>query len=139
LCIRAKTQYHNKENAMSCSSCSSTPVTMIYSCSGAADVGEIADRTARTLSLEGVGRMSCALGVGAGVQSLRNGALSAGKVLAIDGCATGCVAKAMELSGVTEYVHLELGSAGFDKGKSPASEENVRKACDLARERLASA
>lgn len=123
---------------MSCS-CSSAPVTAIYSCSGAADVGELADRTARTLSREGLGRMSCAVGVGAGIQSLRNGALSAGRILAIDGCATRCVAKALAEAGVDEYVHMELGTEGFPKGQSPASEENINKACCLARERLAAA
>ncbi|HNY30297.1 MAG TPA: putative zinc-binding protein [Fibrobacteria bacterium] len=124
---------------MSCSNCATTPATMIYSCSGAADVGEISDRVARTQSREGLGKMSCAVGVGAGIQSLRNGALSAGRVLAIDGCAVRCVAKAMGEAGVTEYVHIELGSEGFAKGASPASEENVAKACDMARTRLASA
>ena len=124
---------------MSCSSCSSTPSTLIYSCSGAADVGEISDRVARTLSREGSGKMSCAVGMGAGVQSLRNGALSAGRILAIDGCATRCVAKALAETGVTEYVHIELGSEGFAKGASPASEENVGKACAIARQRLVAA
>jgi len=123
---------------MTCS-CSSAPATVIYSCSGAADVGEIADRTARTLSREGAGKMSCAVGVGAGIQSLRNGALSAGRILAIDGCATRCVAKALAEAGVTEYVHFDLGSEGFAKGASPATEDNIAKAFSLARERLAAA
>ncbi len=123
---------------MSCS-CSSAAVAVIYPCSGAADVGEIADRTARILSREGVGKMSCAVGVGAGIQSLRNGALSAGRILAIDGCATRCVAKALAEAEVTEYVHIDLGSEGFAKGNSPASDENVARACSLARKRLATA
>lgn len=123
---------------MSCS-CSSAPVTVIYSCSGAADVGEIADRCARVLSREGAGKMSCAVGVGAGIQPLRNAALSAGRILAIDGCATRCVAKALAESGVTEYVHIDLGREGFAKGASPVSEENIDKACGVARQRLAPA
>lgn len=123
---------------MSCS-CSSAPVTAIYSCSGAADVGEIADRTARALSREGLGKMSCAVGVGAGIQSLRNGALSAGRVLAIDGCSTRCVAKALVESGVAGYMHIDLGNEGFAKGESPASEMSIERACCVARERLAAA
>lgn len=117
----------------------STPSTVIYACSGAADVGEIADRTARQLAREGIGKMSCAVGVGAGIQSLRNGALSAGRILAIDGCGTRCVAKAMAEAGVTEYVHMELTTAGFPKGGSPASPENIARACAMARERMAAA
>ncbi|HNY30371.1 MAG TPA: putative zinc-binding protein [Fibrobacteria bacterium] len=124
---------------MSCNGCSNAPATILYACSGAADVGELADRAARMLSREGVGKMSCAVGVGAGVQSLRNGALSAGRILAIDGCAVRCVAKALAQSGVTEYVHIELGEEGFAKGSSPASEENLRKVLDLARARMEAA
>lgn len=122
---------------MSCSSCSdSAPIPVIYACSGAADVGEIADRAARRLSGLGLGKMSCAAGVGAGIPSLRNGAFSAGRVLAIDGCATRCVAKAMAESRVAEFVHVELGSEGFAKGRSPATEENVARAVEVLRCRL---
>lgn len=124
---------------MSCSSCSGAPSTIVYSCSGAADVGEISDRVARGLSREGIGKMSCAVGMGAGVQSLRNAALSAGRILAIDGCATRCVAKALAESGVTEYVHVELGSLGFGKGASPATDDNVAKASGMVRQKLAAA
>jgi len=120
-------------------SCTSTPSTVLYACSGAADVGEIADRTARTLSREGLGKMSCSVGVGAGIQGLRNTALSAGRVVALDGCATRCVAKALAEAGVTDFVHLDLGSEGFPKGASPASAENVERACALARTRLTAA
>lgn len=124
---------------MTCACSNTTPVTAIYSCSGAADVGELADRAARALVREGAGKMSCAVGVGAGVQPLRNTALSAGRVLAIDGCAVGCVAKAMEQAGVTEFVHVELGQAGFPKGSSPASDENLAMALGVLRGRLAAA
>lgn len=123
---------------MSCS-CTSTPSTVLYACSGAADVGEIADRAARLLSREGLGKMSCSVGVGAGIQGLRNTALSAGRVVALDGCATRCVAKALAEAGVTDFVHLELGTEGFPKGASPANEANVERACALTRTRLAAA
>jgi uncharacterized metal-binding protein len=124
---------------MACNTCSATPTTLLYACSGAADVGEISDRTARALTRKGLGKMSCAVGVGAGIQSLRNAALSAGKILAIDGCATRCMAKAMAEAGVTEYIHLELGTEGFAKGATPVTQENIDNACRLARTRLATA
>ena len=115
--------------------CSQEPTLMIYACSGAADVGEIADRTARHLAREGKGKMPCAVGVAAGVPSLRNAALSAARVLAIDGCAVQCVAKALSSADVKGFSHLELGQAGFAKGQSPANDANleraVSKACEL--------
>lgn len=46
---------------MSCS-CTIGKTTMIYACSGASDVGEIADRTVRTLGKTGFGKMSCGVG-----------------------------------------------------------------------------
>lgn len=124
---------------MTCNCTSNTPLTAIYSCSGAADVGELADRAARALARSGAGRMSCAVGVGAGVQSLRNTALSAGRVLAIDGCAVGCVSSALKQAGVAEFVHVELGRAGFPKGTSPADETNLAAVLALVQERLATA
>ena len=38
--------------------CSGGP-TLVFACSGAADVGEISDRAARKLSKDGVGAMYC--------------------------------------------------------------------------------
>ena len=43
---------------MSQSTCGGGP-RLIFACSGASDVGEIADRAARKLSREGVGKMYC--------------------------------------------------------------------------------
>ena len=79
--------------------------------------------------------MSCAVGVAAGVSSLQNTALSAARILAIDGCAVQCVAKALSNAGVKNFSHLELGQAGFIKGQSPANDANLEraasKACEL--------
>ena len=44
--------------------CCSGGVRMIYACSGAADVGEIADRVARKLRDEGFTKMSCLAAIG---------------------------------------------------------------------------
>ena len=37
---------------------------LIFACSGAADVGEIADRAARELTKNGLGKMFCLAGIG---------------------------------------------------------------------------
>ena len=47
---------------------------LIYACSGAADVGSLADRTARWLHLSGWGKMHCLAGVGAGLDGIVNAA-----------------------------------------------------------------
>ena len=43
--------------------CSAGP-KLIFSCSGAADVGELADQTARKLTRNGDGKMFCLAGIG---------------------------------------------------------------------------
>ena len=42
--------------------CSGNPV-LIFACSGAADVGEISDKAARTITQEGIGKMFCLAGI----------------------------------------------------------------------------
>ena len=49
--------------------CAAAP-KLIFSCSGAADVGEISDRAARKLSAEGAGKMFCLAGVGGRVSGI---------------------------------------------------------------------
>ena len=49
--------------------CGTAP-KLIFPCSGAADVGEIADRAARRLSKEGAGKMYCLAGVGGHIEDM---------------------------------------------------------------------
>lgn len=62
---------------------------MIYACSGAADVGEIADGVARKLRDEGFAKMSCLAAIGADLSGYVQTAKAADTVVAIDGCSTG--------------------------------------------------
>jgi len=52
--------------------CCTGGVRLIYSCSGAADVGEVADKLARKLSKSGIGNMFCLPVIGALFQDLLN-------------------------------------------------------------------
>ena len=49
-------------NQNSCS-CSAAP-KLIFPCSGGSDVGEITDRAARKVTIEGAGKMYCLAGIG---------------------------------------------------------------------------
>jgi uncharacterized metal-binding protein len=124
------------ENKAEGCACSSAP-KLIFSCSGAADVGELADRTARRLTKEGAGKMYCLAGVGGRVPNILTNVQAAGKILAIDGCQLNCARRTLEEAGFKEMAHLELGAAGFEKGKSPATEENIQKAMECAKPLLA--
>ncbi len=108
---------------------------LIFSCSGAADVGEIADRAARMLTREGKGRMFCTAGLGGRISGILKTTEAAERVLAIDGCPLNCVKASLEQAGFTAFRHLQLADVGLEKGKSPATEPNVqmvvKAACSL--------
>lgn len=115
--------------------CSGGP-KLIFACSGAADVGAIADQAARQLSKEGVGKMFCTVGIGGRVSGILKTTESAESILAIDGCPLDCVKKSLELAGFAAFKHLQLADLGMEKGKSPATAENVARAAAKGKEML---
>ncbi len=74
--------------------CGKNP-TLIVACSGAADVGELADLTARKLSREKKGAMFCLAGVGARISGFVKSAEGAESMLVIDGCPLKCATKTL--------------------------------------------
>lgn len=102
---------------------------LIYACSGAADVGEIADQVARKLRGDGFARMTCLAGLGAGLSGYVESAKGADENITIDGCPVACARKSLERIGVApiSYVLTELGLV---KGESPISEKIVIGMCE---------
>ena len=86
------------------SDCCSAAPKLIFSCSGAADLGAIADQAARRLTREGVGKMFCLAGVGGRVSGIMKTTEAAGARLVIDGCAMDCAKNCLEQAGFREYV-----------------------------------
>jgi len=111
--------------------------TLIFSCSGAADVGEIADRTARKLGRDKVGKMHCLTGIGGQVASIVKTAQAADQILAIDGCTLNCASLCLKEAGFEDFATLRLADLGMEKGTCPATEESVARAAKAAREILA--
>lgn len=107
-----------------CCSCQTAP-TLIFSCSGGADVGEISDRTARRLSREGLGKMFCLAGVGGHVNNILMSTEAAGTILVIDGCPVDCARKTLEHAGFDTFLHVRVTDCGFTKGSSPATEDRI--------------
>lgn len=101
---------------------------LIFACSGAADVGAIADQVARKLTKDGLGKMFCMAGIGGRVPGIMATTESAAKILAIDGCPLNCVKNSLEQAGFTKYEHLQLADLGMEKGKTPATHEMIAKA-----------
>ena len=110
---------------------------LIFACSGAADVGAVADAAARKLTRDGVGRMFCMAGLGGDVGPIVETTREASVILAIDGCSVDCVKKTLERLGFKEYSHMRVTDLGLEKGSSPANDESVGKVAAKAAEFLA--
>jgi len=107
--------------------CGAAP-KLIFACSGAADVGAIADQAARKLTQDGAGKMFCLAGVGGRVSEIMAMTAAASRILALDGCPLNCVKNCLEQARFKKYEHLQLADLGMEKGKTPATPEAVAKA-----------
>ena len=110
---------------------------LIFACSGAADVGAVADRAARKLTADGAGKMFCMAGIGGRVDGILKTTEAASKILAIDGCALDCVKNCLEQAGFAGFEHLRLGEVGMEKGSTPPDDDVVAKAAEAGAARLA--
>ncbi|MGA7077030.1 MAG: putative zinc-binding protein [Halobacteriota archaeon] len=117
--------------------CCSTGTTLLYTCSGASDVGELADRAVRKLWQEGFAQKTCLAGVGADISSFVSSAKGADVNITVDGCPTACARKCLERIGV-KPVSIMLADRGFKKGESPVTQEAIDRAAEIVKERSAS-
>ena len=112
--------------------CSAAP-TLIFACSGAADVGEIADLVARRLTQEGAGKMFCLAGVGGRVDPILETTQAAKQIVALDGCPLDCVRQTLELASIANFQHLRVTDLGMKKGESAATPEVVAQVAQKTR------
>lgn len=102
--------------------CSQAP-KLVFSCSGAADVGEIADQAARKLTRDGKGKMFCLAGIGGRVSGIVKNTEAASLIVAVDGCPLDCARKTLEEAGFTDFQHVRVTDLGLTKGESPCTED----------------
>ena len=102
--------------------CGGAP-SLLFACSGAADVGEIADQAVRLASKNGDGKMFCLAGIGGRVSGIVKSTEAAAKIVAVDGCPLNCARKTLEEAGFANFAHIQLGDMGFAKGQSPATSQ----------------
>lgn len=109
--------------------CCTGGVKLLYSCSGSADVGQIADRVTRKLRDRGFARMTCLAGVAADLSGFVESARGADLNITIDGCGTMCAKKAIERIGITPESYV-LTDFGIEKGKTPPTDDIVNMMVD---------
>lgn len=121
---------------VNCSCACAAAPTLIFACSGAADVGEVADQAARQVTREGKGRMFCLAGIGGKVSGIVKTTEAAARVLAIDGCSLNCARKTLEEAGFSGFAHLNLDDLGLRKGETTPDAATVARVAAEATARL---
>ena len=108
--------------------CTKTPsATLIFACSGAADVGAIADQAARQIARAGKSKMFCTVGLGGKVEPILETTRAASIIIAIDGCPLDCTKRSLVEAGFDEYLHLRVTDLDMKKGETEISDVNVSK------------
>jgi uncharacterized metal-binding protein len=105
---------------------------LVFSCSGAADVGEIADRAARRLDAEGLAGMSCMAGIGGHVTGLIESAKGASSCIVIDGCPLDSGRRAFDEAGVPEFSHVRVTDLGIVKGAASVDDSTIARVFEAA-------
>lgn len=99
----------------------------VVSCSGASDLGQLSDVLARKLRDNKVRKVNCLTLIAIEDESLIN-AFKKANVLAIDGCTKDCAKKILEKAGIENFNHLRLTDLGYQKGKTPITENVINEA-----------
>jgi uncharacterized metal-binding protein len=95
----------------------------IFACSGASNCGQIANAVVVKLAEAGFGDMSCIAGVGAHDKKIVDGAASAGRIIAVDGCGVACARKILEHTGVIVTHWINVTDYGIKKAHNRLSVE----------------
>ena len=116
--------------------CCGGKTRLIYACSGASDVGEIADKVARRLRDKGVGNMTCLAAIGANLSGFVESAKGANENIVIDGCPIKCGKNVLQGKGVKKVKSFVLADFGLKKGETPVTKKIVDKISKEIKEKL---
>ena len=120
-----------KEESSPCCLKTISKSSFVLSCSGACDLGNIADHVARKLSREGYRKMHCLAVVGAGIDN-HTRELKRSNLLVIDGCAKNCGKKIVEDAGFRDFYYLRISDLGFGKGKTGVTGRSINSVFKIA-------
>lgn len=98
---------------------------VVFTCSGAANVGQIANQAAVDLQQEGVATMLCLAGIGSHNKDMIALGKHADRVVGIDGCPVACTKKALEHAEVSMTDHVVVTELGLAKKPHDGMLDNV--------------
>ena len=106
-----------------CNAVDSASKRILYSCSGACDLGQVSDLLGRKLRENGYAQETCCClaSIGAGIQVYIAKAKAAKEVVCIDGCTLACASKMIEKIDVKPRVYT-LTKMGLGNGKVEITE-----------------
>jgi uncharacterized metal-binding protein len=94
--------------------CGSDVKALILACSGASNVGQVANNVMIELDKGGMGNAYCLAGVGAALSGFIESAKAADTIV-IDGCPVGCAKKTFEKYGLTPSRYFVVTETGIEK------------------------
>jgi len=115
------------------SSCCGGAPRLVFACSGASDVGAVADQAARRVSRMKLASMGCLAAVANGLDFAKDPVNEAERIIVIDGCPENCARLAMEKAGALPFDHILLSELGMEKGHTKVDQEHVARVYDRAR------
>lgn len=98
----------------------------VVACSGASNVGQIANQAAIELAKENVAGFFCMAGVGGHIPKMVKSAKEAGLMIAIDGCPVQCAAKTLQHAEIEPAIQIIVTELGIEKSQDLFADE---KAC----------
>lgn len=104
--------------------CSSSDVRVV-TCSGASNVGQIANQAAIELAKQKVAGFFCLAGVGGHVKGMVKSAKEAGLMIAIDGCPVQCAAKTLQHVEIEPAIQIIITELGIEKSHDIAIDQEV--------------
>ncbi|MDF1592063.1 MAG: putative zinc-binding protein [Desulfobacterales bacterium] len=114
--------------------CTPNGNVMILSCSGGSNVGQLSNRAAVELTLEGFRKMFCLAGVGGHLSGFVQSAKDIPAMVAIDGCPVGCAKAILDHAEIPIKNYVLITDLAIEKNKDfNLKDEDVRKVKDAVR------
>jgi uncharacterized metal-binding protein len=104
--------------------CNSSDVRVV-ACSGASNVGQIANQAALELAKAKVAGFFCFAGVGAHIKGMVKSGKEADLMVAIDGCPVQCAAKTLQHAEIEPAIQVIVTKLGIEKSHDVALDEKV--------------
>lgn len=105
--------------------CGSLDDVRIVACSGASNVGQIANQAAIGLSKANVGGFFCLAGISAGIKPMIKVGKEADLIVAIDGCSVQCAAKTLQLAEIEPAIQVIVTELGIEKSHDIAIDQEA--------------